>query len=261
MRLRPLARDEVRELDAEAARELSLPTLVLMENAGRGAASWLVALATLAPASTGAESSSDALWSKVPDLSHSVEAPTVAVLCGSGNNGGDGAVVARHLDSWGVPVRVIWFASAKQLRGDAATQWTILEKSGIEQLSLFDVESRANDVDLARLERILVDADWLVDALLGTGLSRPVEDPLRAVIEAMNRTGKPILSLDLPSGLDADTGQPLGVAVCARATVTFVAPKVGFAAPGAGKYTGEIVVVDIGLPRKLLQPFRTSDST
>ena len=109
--------------------------------------------------------------------------------------------------------------------------------------------------DVSRLAAILGDADWLVDGLLGTGLSRPVDGPLYAVIEAMNRSGKPIFALDLPSGLDADTGMPLGVAVRATATATFVAAKLGFAAPGADDYTGEVAVIDIGLPRCLLEPF------
>jgi NAD(P)H-hydrate epimerase len=184
----------------------------------------------------------------------------VVVLCGSGNNGGDGAVVARHLDSWGIAVRVIWLAGGKQLGGEAANQRTILQKSGIEQLEWLDGKSRADEVDSARFDRILADADWVVDGLLGTGLSRPVEGPLRAVIEAINCSGKPILSLDIPSGLDADTGAPLGVAVCARATATFVAPKLGFASPGAAKYTGQVAVIDIGLPRKILEPFRCSEN-
>ena len=76
------------------------------------------------------------------------------------------------------------------------------------------------------------------------------------MIEAINRSGKPVLALDLPSGLDADTGQPLGVAVRAAATATFVAPKLGFAAPGAAATTGEVAVVDIGVPRPLLEPYR-----
>src|SRR5262249_40165941 len=94
-----------------------------------------------------------------------------------------------------------------------------------------------------------------VDGLLGTGLSRPVEGPLRTVIEAINRSGKPVLALDLPSGLDADTGRPLGVAVRAHATASFVAAKLGFAAPAAAEYPGEVAVIDIGLPRRLLEPY------
>ncbi len=107
-----------------------------------------------------------------------------------------------------------------------------------------------------RLDALFRAADWLVDGLLGTGLSRPVEGPLRTVIEALNRSDKPVLALDLPSGLDADTGQPLGVAVRTTVTATFVAAKAGFSQPGAEDYTGPVQVVDIGLPRALLEPFR-----
>jgi NAD(P)H-hydrate epimerase len=85
-----------------------------------------------------------------------------------------------------------------------------------------------------------------------------VEGVLRAAIGAINRAGKPVLALDLPSGLDADRGVPLGEAVRATVTATFVAPKLGFGAPGARDYTGEVVVIDIGAPRRLLEPFRAA---
>src|SRR5262249_46714856 len=98
-------------------------------------------------------------------------------------------------------------------------------------------------------------AGWVVDGLLGTGLTRPVEGPLRAVIEAINRSGRPVLALDLPSGLDADTGRPQGLAVRATATITFVAPKLGFDQPGAEAYTGAVEVAPIGVPRRLLATF------
>jgi NAD(P)H-hydrate epimerase len=180
----------------------------------------------------------------------------VLILCGPGNNGGDGGVVARHLDAWGFPVRIVWFAHREQLRGDAETQWQILEHSGVDQTTWYDVHS--TDPEPAQLDALISGADWLVDGLLGTGLTRPVEGALRTVVEAMNRAGKPILALDLPSGLDADAGVPLGVAVRARATATFAAPKLGFTTPGAADYTGEVAVIDIGLPRVLLKPFEVS---
>lgn len=227
MGIRPLTREEVRGLDARAALELGLPTLVLMENAGRGAAAWL--------RDQGVDSST-----------------RVLILCGPGNNGGDGGVVARHLNAWGVAVRVVWFAQAGQLRGDAAVQYGVLSRSGIEQTYW---ESGDSD-DAERLDLMIAESDWVVDALLGTGLTRPVEGRLYAVITAINRSGKPILALDLPSGLDADTGQALGVAVRARATATFVGPKLGFSAPGASDFTGAVFVVEIGVPRCLLEPFQ-----
>jgi NAD(P)H-hydrate epimerase len=227
IKLRPLSRDEVRAIDARAADEFAMPTVVLMENAGRGAAE-LLRRAKPTPY-------------------------RVLILCGPGNNGGDGGVVARHLDAWGINVEVVWLADPKRLRGDAAVQWGILERSGIA------LSAWPNDPP-PDLDARLSNADWVVDGLLGTGLTREVQGPLRLAIEAINRyEGRHeglVVALDLPSGLDADRGVPLGAAVRAEITVTFVAPKLGFAAPGAREYTGDVRVVDIGVPRKLLEPFR-----
>jgi NAD(P)H-hydrate epimerase len=255
VRLRPLSRQEVRRLDEQAMQELALPTLILMENAGRGAAGWLAELVGAIPSDAGGRVFSPLLSAAGEDLPYGLPLPAVLVLCGPGNNGGDGAVVARHLNAWGFPVRVIWFAQRDWLEGDAATQWAILEKSGVAQSAWPDAAVGGSAHQATNVQSVLAAADWLVDGLLGTGLSRPVEGPLRALIDAMNAAGKPILALDLPSGLDADTGQPLGVAVRACATATFVASKLGFAAPGASSYTGKVAVIDIGLPRCLLEPY------
>jgi NAD(P)H-hydrate epimerase len=223
MMMRPLTRAEVRSLDRMAVERLGLPTLVLMENAGRGAADVLARRA-------GCKGE-------------------VVVLCGPGNNGGDGGVLARHLDAWGFPARVLWCcADRSRLPADAAVQMDVLDRAGVRQ------EVWATPPD--DLGATLAGADWIVDALLGTGLTRPVEGPLRAVIVAMNGSGKPVLALDVPSGLDTDTGRPLGAAVVATLTATFVAPKVGFAEEGAREFTGAVHVVDIGLPRSMLEPYR-----
>jgi NAD(P)H-hydrate epimerase len=191
----------------------------------------------------------------MPDRPRGPALPKVVVLCGPGNNGGDGAVLARHLDAWRFPVRVVWFTRSEQLSGDAAMQWAILRKSGVEQSAWLDEQPGDRSADHARLAEILAGADWIVDGLLGTGLSRPVEGLIRTVIDAMNGSFKPIFALDLPSGLDADTGVPLGAAVRAVATATFAAAKLGFSAPGAALYTGEVAVIDIGLPRCLLEAY------
>ena len=256
IRLRPLSRSELRELDVHAAEALSLPTSLLMENAGRGAAGWLAELVGAVPPGAGGRPFLLPASAQVTDVPRGPALPRVLVLCGPGNNGGDGGVVARHLDAWGFSVRVIWFARNDQLRGDAALQWAILAKSSIDQSAWFDLYPADVDLDLTVLAANLEKADWLVDGLLGTGLSRPVIGPLRHVIETMNVAGRPIFALDLPSGLDADTGRPLGVAVRATATATFAAFKLGFAAPGAVDYTGEVALIDIGVPRCLLEPFR-----
>jgi NAD(P)H-hydrate epimerase len=254
-RLRALSREEVRQLDRRAITELMLPSLILMENAGRGAAGWLSKLTgALIPETSGhpvepLEAERQSVFLRAAAL------PKLLVFCGPGNNGGDGAVVARHLDAWGYPVQVIWFCQCDDLRGDAKIQWTILQRSGVNQRAWFDDYPDRGQLDPDPLSGILQSADWVVDALLGTGLSRPVEGTLRAVIEAANHSGKPIFALDVPSGLDADTGLPQGIAIRARATATFVAAKRGFEVIGAGDYTGDVSVIDIGLPRCLLEPY------
>lgn len=224
MNLRPLGREEVRSIDLRAASELGLPTLALMENAGRGAFEVLMGRAG-------------------PGLRR------VGILCGPGNNGGDGAVVARHLDAEGIAVDLLYFADPDRLTGDAAVQHQILTRSGL-------APERADTSDSERLIARLAESEWLVDGLLGTGLTRPVEGELKTAIDCLNRAGRPILALDLPSGLDCDTGEPLGLAVKASATASFVAEKKGFLAPGANRYTGEVFVVPIGVPGLLLDPYR-----
>ena len=228
MSIRPLSREELREIDRRAARDFGLPTLLLMENAGRGAA--LILETTLPP---------DA---------------KIVVVCGMGNNGGDGGVVARHLDGAGFSVRVVRLGDPAKASPDAATQADILQKAAIHQ------EVWDDRVDSVTLDALFAGADWIVDALLGTGLSRPVEGVSREVIAAMNRSKKPILSLDIPSGLDADRGEPLGDAVQATITATFVAPKLGFGHPGASRSTGRVEVVAIGVPSAILGAFRENFS-
>ena len=218
----PLTRAEARAIDAWALETLGLPTLVLMENAGRGAADWLRDLAG--------------------------DGARILVVCGPGNNGGDGGVVARHLHVAGMEVRVAWLAPADRLSPDAALQRRALAGLGIDQ------RTWADSVDRAKLGDFLGQSDWVVDALFGTGLARPVEGIFRDAIGAMNGSGVPILALDIPSGLDADDGLPLGLAIRATATATFVAPKLGFSAAGASGYTGEVRVIGIGVPERRGRP-------
>jgi NAD(P)H-hydrate epimerase len=223
MKLRPLSREEVRDIDREAAK-VGLSTLVLMENAGRGAA--------------------DLLRREIPPSAR------IAIVCGRGNNGGDGAVMARHLDAAGYSVRLLWFMMAKE------GFW-----SSSEAQANSDILVDASGVVMpfcrnrAEIDAEFAQADWIVDGLFGTGLNRPVDNSYlaRDAIEAMNASGKPILAIDIPSGLDTDTGEPLGVAVKATITATFVAPKLGFGNPAAALYTGRVEVVEIGVPRKLLE--------
>ena len=219
--LRALTRMESRSIDARAA-ALGLSTLVLMENAGRGAAD---SLRRRAPGST-----------------------RVVTACGPGNNGGDGGVVARHLDAWGFDVHVAWIAPPERLSPDARVQFHILESAGIPQIVV-------DESKLEELRGLLARADAVVDALFGTGLTRPPEGLAAALIDMVNAARKPVLALDLPSGLDADSGRPQGRTVRATWTATFVAPKVGFNAPEALEYLGEVEVVEIGVPSLILRDY------
>jgi NAD(P)H-hydrate epimerase len=214
-----LSRAEVRAIDRRAIEEFGVPGVVLMENAGRGAAEVLRSLGIDGP---------------------------VVICCGKGNNGGDGFVIARHLDIQRVPVRVWLFARPEELTGDAAINYHIIARCGLP------ITVAAGDFDEAALRRELENASWAVDALFGTGLSGPVRAPLDRVIAALNESAPPVLAVDIPSGLDCDTGTPLGPTVRAAHTVTFVAAKKGFAEPAARPWLGRVHVVDIGAPRSLL---------
>jgi NAD(P)H-hydrate epimerase len=211
-----LTRAQVREIDRRAIEEFGVPGVVLMENAGRGATEVLLSLGVKGP---------------------------VVICCGKGNNGGDGFVIARHLDNHGIAVQVLLFAKPEELVGDAAINYRVIERSGLT----IDIWP-----DSLQLQASLNSADWIVDALFGTGLSGLVREPFHHVITTINASGKPVLAVDIPSGLDCDCGQPLGVAIRAAHTVTFVGQKVGFARSDAREYLGMVHVADIGAPRRTL---------
>jgi NAD(P)H-hydrate epimerase len=210
-----LTREQVRAFDKHAIEQLGIPAVVLMENAGRGAAQVLQSLGI-----------------------HGL----VVICCGKGNNGGDGLVLARHLANAGVNTLSLLFARPDDLSPDAAIQWNIVQKIGLPTQLWPD-----KTVDETKLAAILAQEDWVVDALFGTGLTGPVRSPFDRVIDLMNTSPARVLAVDIPSGLDADTGEPLGATVRAEHTVTFVARKLGFAKPAAAAYTGSVHVVDIGI--------------
>ena len=161
--------------------------------------------------------------------------PLVTVVCGRGNNGGDGYAIARLLHERGFHTRLL--SSGEPRSGsDAATNARKAQLLGLE---------RTSDPD------ILKSSTLIVDALLGTGLDRSVAGEELGLIEAINATGAPVLSIDIPSGLDADTGRPLNSAVRATETVTFVGLKIGLLEPAGEALAGRIRVVDIGIPREL----------
>jgi NAD(P)H-hydrate epimerase len=216
-----LSREEVRALDRRAVEEYGLPGVVLMENAGRGTAELLLGL--------GARG-------------------RVLVCCGKGNNGGDGFVIARHLDNRGVPVRVLLFARPEDLHGDAAVNYRVLARSGVPLAVYADAP-----VPEEAVRQELAGAEWVVDALFGTGLTSAVRPPLDRVIALVNDSRARVLAVDLPSGLDCDTGEPLGPTVRAEHTATMAAWKKGFASPAARPWVGQVHLIDIGVPRRLLE--------
>jgi NAD(P)H-hydrate epimerase len=215
-----LTRNQVRNVDSQAIADYGLPGIVLMENAGRGAAEVLVGLGINGP---------------------------VVICAGKGNNGGDGFVIARHLELNGVETSVLLFCEPDELAGDAACNYRVIT------LAKQRIEVMGKAPDPAALANRLSAAEWIVDALLGTGTQGTIREPYLTAIAAINQSGKKVFSVDLPSGMDCDTGQALGACVRADHTATFVARKVGFDAPGADKLTGQVHVVGIGVPQRLLR--------
>jgi NAD(P)H-hydrate epimerase len=216
-----LTREQARALDRRAMDEFGVPGVVLMENAGRGTAELLRSLGAKGP---------------------------VVVCCGKGNNGGDGFVIARWLDNTGVAVRVLLFGRPEDLAGDAAINYRIIERSGLPS-----AVHPGPAVDEGALRRELASAEWVVDALFGSGLQGPLRPPYDRVVEAINASGARVLAVDIPSGLDADAGRPLGPAVRAHHTATIAALKKGFSAPEAASWLGQVHVIDMGAPRRLLE--------
>ncbi len=215
-----LTRQQVREVDQRAVEEYGMSSLVLMENAGRGCVDVLQSLGI------------DGL---------------VVVCAGRGNNAGDGFVIARHLDLRGFAVRVVLCSPPESLAGDAAANYGILAKSDIEIITLGEPFSRDE------LRQSLDGAGWIVDALLGTGARGEPRPPMDEVIRILNAWPAKKLAVDLPSGLDCDTGQASGTTFRADHTCTFVAAKPGLVVEEAKPYVGRLHVLDIGAPRKLLE--------
>jgi hydroxyethylthiazole kinase-like uncharacterized protein yjeF len=214
-----MTKDQVRAVDSWAINELSIPGVVLMENAGRSCA--------------------ELIKEKLKAITN----PKVCIFCGTGNNGGDGYVIARHLLNSDFEVTVVICGDRTKVKGDAKINLDILDKlhQPIEQLNPKDNNAPA------RVKALTVDADMIVDGLFGTGLTGQLRDDYIKLIESINACDCPILAIDIPSGLDCDTGTPLGAAVKANYTVTFVAVKKGFTCESAASYTGEIYVASIGV--------------
>jgi len=214
-----MTRDEVRTFDAWAINTLGIPGVVLMENAGRSCA--------------------ELIQDKLRDVAE----PKVCIFCGTGNNGGDGYVIARHLINHGIKVAVVVCGDRNKIKGDAKINLDILERMG-RPVELLDPSGG----DIAgKVERFSAGAGVIVDSLFGTGLRGQLSDEYMRLIESINACNSPVLAVDIPSGLDCDAAEPLGAAIRAAWTVTFVAVKKGFLSANATQYTGEIFVASIGI--------------
>lgn len=221
--MRIVKASEMQELDRLAIQELGIPGVVLMENAGRGASR--IFLEHFSPS----------------------EKARVAVLCGRGNNGGDGYVMARYLRLAGLEIAVLVLSELGRISGDALTNLEIIRRMGLEILEVPGPDEWRRESKRAR------DCDYIIDAILGTGLKSPVEGFYRQVIEEVNSLQKAVMAVDIPSGLDADSGRIMGAAIRADLTVTFGFPKLGqLVFPGAG-LVGRLARIDIGIPEAIAE--------
>lgn len=217
-----LTRQQVRRVDECAVHELHYPSIILMENAGRNAAHWL--------------------------MTHCADTSRRArIFCGTGNNGGDGFVIARHLHNAGWRVDIHIVGDVRKMSPDAETNRIIARAIGIPRDVVADGEAAS------RAMRRIDSGTIVVDALLGTGFSGEVREPVAGVIAGINATqAARIVAIDVPSGLDCDSGAVGNVAVRADATLTFVAAKPGFVTGSGPQHAGEVVVLDIGTPPSLI---------
>lgn len=213
--------EQMRSIDAVASQDFGISGLILMENAGRAVADSIVNY-----------------------LGDDVVSSRILVFAGKGNNGGEGFVVARHLVNRGADVKVFLVSPREEIHGDALVNLEILENLGI---SITILGSR----DVQRIKVSLLYADLVVDAVFGTGFKRKAEGITAWVIEAINSCGKPVIAVDLPSGLEADTGRVQGPCIRASLTCTLGLPKLGFFLYPGVDFCGEIQVMDISLPRTL----------
>jgi NAD(P)H-hydrate epimerase len=215
--------DQMKTLDRRTIHERGVPGIDLMENAGKGA--------------------TEVILRRFPNL----PGKRVAIIAGRGNNGGDAFVIARHLINRGLGVNVFLLAENKAIKGDAKTNLDILTRDGIE------VRELATLREFESIRDDLLSHDLFIEGILGTGLASEVKGYYREVISTLNATGKPIVAIDIPSGLDATSGKPLGTCIKAAFTPTFGLPKVGQIIHPGVEFVGELEIIDIGIPGDLIE--------
>jgi NAD(P)H-hydrate epimerase len=221
MPVRSVTVKEIQKLDRIAIKEFGIPSLVLMENAGRAVAE------------------------EVKKYLRRKKRPRVCIVCGLGNNAGDGFVVARHLANAGIPTKTFLIGKASRLKHDAAVNFRILKRS--------KYIIKGVTVQHPLPAREVIRADVVVDAIFGVGLNREIAEPFRSAIGTINRKAKYVVAVDIPSGLDGTTGAIYGVCVKADRTVTFSFPKKGFLKDCGPWQTGTVVAVDIGIPAQVIK--------
>ena len=212
--------EQMRALDKRATDQYGIPSLLLMENAALS------------------------VFIAAEEMLGDINGKRVVVIAGPGNNGGDGFAVARHLHNNGADIFIAYFGDRDKAKGDALINIEITEKMGLPIEPLKDAET---------LQDCLVNTDLIIDALLGTGIQGEVRPLYAEVISGINSSGVPVLSVDIPSGVNADTGEICRTAVFADVTVTFALPKIGlFTYPGAER-VGDLIVADISIPAEALE--------
>ncbi|HXE81391.1 MAG TPA: NAD(P)H-hydrate dehydratase [Vicinamibacterales bacterium] len=220
--MRILTSSQMREADRRTIEEIGIPAIVLMENAGRQVVAALEAV--------------------FDDLAER----RVAVLCGRGNNGGDGFVVARTLHQRGIETSVFVIGSIADIRGEARVNLEILGRIGLSVVEIGD--EQAWELHFSEISS----CSLIVDALFGTGLKTPLQGMLETVAADINGSGIPVAAIDLPSGLSADTHELIGSCIDATVTVTLAAPKIPLVLPPAELHAGDIVIADIGIPQSVI---------
>src|SRR5215213_9441535 len=221
-RMRVLNSSQMREADRRTIEEIGIPSIVLMENAGRQVVA--------------------AIEASFEDLAER----HVAVLCGRGNNGGDGFVVARTLLHRGIDVSVFVLGVVAEIRGDARINLEILGRLGLTVVEIADGQTW--ELHFSEISS----CDLIVDALFGTGLRTPLQGMLETVVADINGSGIPVVAVDLPSGMSADTADLIGDSIEAAVTVALGAPKLPLVLPPAEMKSGEVVIADIGIPAALI---------
>jgi NAD(P)H-hydrate epimerase len=211
---------QMQAIDRRAIDDYGIPGLLLMENAGRGIAEMIC---------------------------NNFKVRNVTIFAGAGNNGGDGFVIARHLANRGFSVCVMLFAGSASLKDDPAVNFQILQRMKIP------CQMIGPDVSLDELMVCAERADLLVDALFGIGLTREITGIHQLAVTALNEAARNIVSVDIPSGLNSDTGEILGSAVKATVTATLCLPKSGLFKGQGPEHAGRVCVIDIGIPPMAIQ--------